>query len=135
MAIGVGRAAFEYSANYAREREQFSRPIIANQGVGFMLADMDISLDAARLLTWKAGSMIARGESCSFEEASKAKAFSADATMKITTDAVQICGGLGFMRDAPVEKWMRDAKIFQIYEGTSQIQREVITRNITKRNF
>ena len=100
-----------------------------------MLADMDISLDAARLLTWRAGSIIARGDPCSLEEASKAKAFAADTTMKVTTDAVQVCGGLGFMRDLPVEKWMRDAKIFQIYEGTSQIQREVIARSIATRNF
>ena len=135
MAVGIGRAAFEYAARYAREREQFGRPIIDNQGVGFMLADMDINLDAARLLTWRAGWMITRGEPCTLEEASKAKAFAADATMKVTTDAVQVCGGLGFMREVPVEKWMRDAKIFQIYEGTSQIQREVIARNIAQRQF
>jgi acyl-CoA dehydrogenase len=135
MAIGIGRAAFEYAAEYARERKQFGRPIIENQGVGFMLADMDINLDAARLLTWRAGWMIARGDPCTLEEASKAKAFAADTTMKVTTDAVQVCGGLGFMREVPVEKWMRDAKIFQIYEGTSQIQREVIARNIAQRQF
>lgn len=135
MAVGIGRAAFEYAATYARDRKQFGKPIIENQGVGFMLADMDINLDAARMLCWRAGWLIAKGEPCTYEEASKSKAFAADATMKITTDAVQICGGVGFMRDSPVEKWMRDAKIFQIFEGTSQIQRLVIMRNIANRAF
>ena len=100
-----------------------------------MLADMDITLDAARLLAWRAGWMISRGEPLHAEEASKAKAFGADTAMKVTTDAVQVCGGGGFMRDLPVEKWMRDAKIFQIFEGTSQVQRDIIGRNIAKRQF
>ena len=135
LAIGIGRAAFEYSAEYARNRQQFGKPVIANQGVGFMLADMDITLDAARLLAWRAGWMISHGVPLHTEEASKAKTFGADTAMKVTIDAVQVCGGVGFMRDLPVEKWMRDAKIFQIFEGTNQIQRVVIGTNIAKRVF
>ena len=135
MAVGLARAAFEYAAAYARERHQFGHPIMDHQGVGFMLADMDIAIEAARLLAWHAGSLIAQGQPGSFEEASKAKCFATDAAMKATTDAVQVCGGIGFMRDAPVEKWMRDAKIFQIFEGTNQIQRLVISRNIAQRQF
>ena len=135
MAVGLSRAAFEFAAEYARERKAFGKPIIANQGVSFMLADMDIAIDAARLLCWRAGELVANGDPCHLEEASKAKCFAADTAMKVTTDAVQVGGGLGFMRDLPLEKWMRDAKIFQIYEGTSQIQREVIGRNIAQRVF
>ena len=135
LAIGLARAAFEYAATYARERRQFGAPVGENQGVSFMLADMDIAIEAARLLSWKAGWLIARQRPCTFEEASKAKCFAADTAMKVTTDAVQVCGGLGFMREAPVEKWMRDAKIFQIFEGTNQIQRLVIGRNIAERQF
>lgn len=135
LAVGIGRAAFEYAANYARERTQFGKPVIAHQGVSFMLADMDIALDAARLLTWRAGWMVSRNEPLQFEEASKAKCFAADTAMKATTDALQVCGGVGFMRELPLEKWMRDAKIFQIFEGTNQIQRVVIGRNIAQRSF
>ena len=135
LAVGIGRAAFEYAANYARDRTQFGKPVIANQGVSFMLADMDIALDAARLLTWRAGWMVSRNEPLQFEEASKAKCYAADTAMKATTDALQVCGGVGFMRELPLEKWMRDAKIFQIFEGTNQIQRVVIGRNIAQRSF
>ena len=135
MAVGLSRAAFEFSADYARQRHAFGKPIIANQGVSFMLADMDIAIDASRLLCWRAGELVAKEEPNTLEEASKAKCFAADTAMKVTTDAVQIAGGLGFMREMPLEKWMRDAKIFQIYEGTSQIQREVIGRNIARRVF
>ena len=135
LALGIGRAAFEYAADFARERRQFGRPIIENQGVGFMLADMDIALDAARLLIWRAGWQASRNEPFTYEEASKAKTFATDAAMRITTDAVQICGGVGYMRELPVEKWMRDAKIFQVFEGANQVQRMVIARNITRRAF
>ena len=135
MAVGLSRAAFEFAADYARERRAFGKPIIVNQGVSFMLADMDIAIDASRLLCWRAGELVATQQPNTLEEASKAKCFAADTAMKVTTDAVQIGGGLGFMRDMPLEKWMRDAKIFQIYEGTSQIQREVIGRNIARRVF
>ncbi len=135
FAVGLARAAFEYSADYARERKTFNRPLIEHQGVGFMLADMDIAIDAARLLTWRAGEMAASGEPFLLEEASKAKTFASDMAMKVTTDAVQVCGGVGFMREMPLEKWMRDAKIFQIFEGANQIQRMVIARNIQERFF
>ena len=110
FAVGLARAAFEYAADYARERKTFSKPLIEHQGVGFMLADMDIAIDAARLLTWRAGEMAAAGRSFPLEEASKAKTFASDTAMKVTTDAVQVCGGVGFMREAPLEKWMRGRK-------------------------
>ncbi len=135
MAVGISRAAFEYAAGHARTRRQFNAPLIENQGVGFLLADMDIAIDAARLLTWRAAGRLSRNEPLTVEEASKAKAFATDTAMRVTTDAVQICGGVGYMRDLPVEKWMRDAKIFQIFEGANQIQRLVISRNIAQRAF
>ena len=135
FAVGLARAAFEYAADYARERKTFSKPLIEHQGVGFMLADMDIAIDAARLLTWRAGEMASSGQNFPLEEASKAKTFASDTAMKVATDAVQVCGGVGFMREMPLEKWMRDAKIFQIFEGANQIQRMVIARNIQDRYF
>ena len=135
FSIGLARAAFEYAADYAKERKTFETPIIDHQGVGFMLADMDIAIDAARLLSWRAGWQASRDEPFNFEEASKAKTFATDTAMKVTTDAVQVCGGVGFMREVPLEKWMRDAKIFQIFEGANQIQRMVIARNIKGRVF
>lgn len=130
MAIGVARAAFEYAMDYAGQREQFGKPIARLQAIGFMIADMATEIDAARLLTWRAAWMMDRGMPVN-KEASMAKRFAADMAMKVTTDAVQILGGVGYMRDYPVEKWMRDAKIMQIYEGTSQIQRVVISRMLT----
>lgn len=130
MAVGVARAAFEYALAYAQEREQFGKPIARLQAIGFMLADMATEIDAARLLTWRAAWMLDQGLPVN-KEASMAKRFAADTAMKVTTDAVQILGGVGYMRDYPVEKWMRDAKIMQIYEGTSQVQRVVISRMMT----
>ena len=135
FAVGLARASFEYAADYARERKTMKRPLIEHQGVGFMLADMDVAIDAARLLTWRAGEMAASNQPFDLEEASKAKTFASDMAMKVTTDAVQVCGGVGFMRELPLEKWMRDAKIFQIFEGANQIQRMVIARNIQNRYF
>ena len=135
FAVGLARAAFEYAADYARERKTMNKPLIEHQGVGFMLADMDIAIDAARLLTWRAGEMASMNQPFELEEASKAKTFASDMAMKVTTDAVQVCGGVGFMREMPLEKWMRDAKIFQIFEGANQIQRMVIARNIQDRYF
>ncbi len=130
MAIGVSRAAFEYAMEYAQQREQFGKPIARLQAIGFMLADMATEIDAARLLTWRAAWMLDQGLPVN-KEASMAKRFAADTAMKVTTDAVQILGGVGYTRDYPVEKWMRDAKIMQIYEGTSQVQRVVISRMLT----
>lgn len=130
MAIGVARAAYEYALDYSVQREQFGRSIAKFQAIGFMLADMATDIDAARLLTWRAAWMLDHHLPVN-KEASMAKRFAADMAMKVTTDAVQILGGVGYMRDYPVEKWMRDAKIMQIYEGTSQIQRVVISRMLT----
>ena len=124
-AVGVARAAFEYATEYAREREAFGKPILAKQGVSFKLADMAMEIEAARLLTWRACAALDAGEDAGLL-GSYAKAFAADAAMRATTDAVQILGGAGIMRDHPVEKWLRDAKVFQIVEGTSEIQRHVI---------
>jgi alkylation response protein AidB-like acyl-CoA dehydrogenase len=124
-ALGVGRAAFEHATAYAREREAFGRPIVDRQGVSFKLADMAMTLEAARLLVWRACAAVDAGEDAGLL-GSYAKAFAADATMQAATDAVQILGGAGVMRDHPVEKWLRDAKVFQIVEGTSEIQRQIV---------
>ena len=126
-AVGVARAAYEYAFQYAQQRVQFGKPIIAKQAVRFMLADMATEIDAARLLTWRAAWRADQGLPCNVQ-ASMAKAFAADMAMRTTTDAVQILGGYGYMREYPVEKWMRDAKILQIVEGTSQIQKVVISQ-------
>jgi len=127
QAVGVARAAFEFALQYALERKQFGRAIAKFEGIQFMLADMATAIDAARLLTWRAAWLLDQHEPMN-KEASMAKMFAADMAMKVTEDAVQILGGVGYTRDFPVEKWMRDAKIMQIYEGTSQIQRVVISR-------
>jgi alkylation response protein AidB-like acyl-CoA dehydrogenase len=125
-AVGVARAAFEYATEYARERKAFGKPILAKQGVSFKLADMAMEIEAARLLTWRACAALDAGEDAGLL-GSYAKAFAADTAMRAATEAVQILGGAGIMRDHPVEKWLRDAKVFQIVEGTSEIQRHVIT--------
>lgn len=125
-AVGLARAAFEHATEYAREREAFGRPILNRQGVGFKLADMAIQIEAARLLVWRACAAVDAGEDAGLL-GSYAKAFAADMAMSVTTDAVQVLGGAGIMRDHPVEKWLRDAKVFQIVEGTSEIQRQIIT--------
>ncbi len=124
-AVGVARAAFEHATAYACEREAFGKPVIARQGVSFKLAEMAMEIEAARLLTWRACAALDAGEDAGLL-GSYAKAFAADTAMKATTDAVQVLGGAGVMRDHPVEKWLRDAKVFQIVEGTSEIQRHVI---------
>ncbi len=128
-AVGVARAAYEYAHQYAYEREQFGQPIGRFQSIAFMLADMATSIEAARLLVWKAAWLYDQGQPCT-KESSMAKAFAGDMAMKVTTDAVQILGGYGYSREYPVEKWMRDAKIMQIYEGTAQIQRLIIARQL-----
>ena len=128
-AIGVARAAYEYAVEYARERVQFGEPIAMNQGVNFLIADMAAEIEAARLLTWQAAWLLDQGRRSTLQS-SFAKRFSADTAMKVTTDAVQVFGGYGYIKEYPVEKLMRDAKLFQIYEGTSQIQRLVIAREI-----
>jgi acyl-CoA dehydrogenase len=127
MATGIARAAFEFATDYSRERIQFGVPIAMHQAVQFMIADMATDIEAARLLTWKSAVMLDNDERNTLVS-SHAKRFAADTAMKVTTDAVQIYGGYGFIKDYPVEKLFRDAKIMQLYEGTSQIQRLVIAR-------
>jgi acyl-CoA dehydrogenase len=128
-AVGVARAAFEHAVEYSKERVQFGQPIAMNQGVNFLVADMAAEIEAARLLVWQAAWLLDQGKRATLQS-SYAKRFAADTAMKVTTDAVQIFGGYGYIKEYPVEKLMRDAKLFQIYEGTSQIQRLVIAREI-----
>jgi len=125
-AVGVARAAFEHAAEYARERKAFGRPILSRQGVGFKLADMAMQIEAARLLVWRACAALVAGEDAGLL-GSYAKAFATDVAMSVTTEAVQVLGGAGIMRDHPVEKWMRDAKVFQFFERISEIQRQIVT--------
>jgi acyl-CoA dehydrogenase len=128
-AVGVAQAAFDYAVEYAKERVTFDVPIAMHQGVSFPIADMATEIEAARLLVWQAAWLHDQGKRATLES-SFAKRFAADTAMKVTTDAVQIFGGYGYIKEYPVEKLMRDAKLFQIYEGTSQIQRLVIAREI-----
>jgi len=128
-AVGVAQAAYDYSVEYAKTRVQFGQPIAMNQGVNFLVADMATEIEASRLLVWQAAWLLDQGKRATLQS-SFAKRFAADTAMKVTTDAVQIFGGYGYMKEYPVEKLMRDAKLFQIYEGTSQIQRLVIAREI-----
>jgi acyl-CoA dehydrogenase len=132
-AVGVARAAMEHSVEYAMERKAFNVPIANHQVIAFMLADMAMEIEAARLLVWKAASL-KDAHQRNTREAAYAKAFAADVAMRTTTNAVQIFGGYGYSNEYPVEKLMRDAKIFQIYEGTSQIQRLIISREMLFRN-
>jgi acyl-CoA dehydrogenase len=130
-AVGVAQAAYELAVEYAKERVQFGMPIAMNQGVSFLVADMAAEIEAARLLTWQAAWMIDQGFGRKATKYSSfAKRYAADTAMKVTTDAVQVFGGYGYIKEYPVEKLMRDAKLFQIYEGTSQIQRLVIAKEI-----
>jgi acyl-CoA dehydrogenase len=127
MAVGIARAAFEFATDYSKERVQFGVPIAMHQAIQFMIADMATDVEAARLLVWKSAVLLDQGRRNTLES-SHAKRFAADAAMKVATDAVQVYGGYGFIKEYPVEKLMRDAKIMQLYEGTSQIQRLVIAR-------
>jgi acyl-CoA dehydrogenase len=128
-AVGVAQAAYEHSVAYAKERVTFDVPIAMHQGVNFMIADMATEIEASRLLTWQAAWMLDQGYGRKATlYSSFAKRFAADTAMKVATDAVQVYGGYGFIKEYPVEKLFRDAKIMQLYEGTSQIQRLVIAR-------
>jgi acyl-CoA dehydrogenase len=129
LAVGIAQAAFEFASDYAKERVQFGVPIAMHQAVAFMIADMATKIEAARLLVWQSAVLLDQGKRNTLA-ASHAKRFAADSAMEITTDAVQVYGGYGFIKEYPVEKLMRDAKIMQLYEGTSQIQRLVIAREI-----
>jgi acyl-CoA dehydrogenase len=130
-AVGVARAAFEHACDYSKERVTFDQPIAMHQGVNFLIADMATKIEAARLLTWQAAWMLDHGWGRKATlYSSMAKRFAADTAMEVTTDAVQVFGGYGYMKEYLVEKLMRDAKLYQIYEGTSQIQRLVIARDV-----
>ena len=132
-AVGIAQAALDAAVGYSKERHQFGQPIGSFQGVQFMLADMAIAVHGARLMVHHAASLVDRGAAATALESSMAKCFAADTAMKVATDAVQIFGGYGYTREYPVERFMRDAKITQIYEGTNQIQRIVIAREIARR--
>ncbi len=129
-AIGIARAAFEFARDYALEREQFGKPIAKHEAIAFKLADMATEIDAARLLAWRAGWMAEQGIPMGRGEGSMAKLFAGDMAMRVTVDAVQILGGYGYIKEYPVERFMRDAKIYQIWEGTAEIQRLVISRYV-----
>src|ERR1700746_2426154 len=131
MAVGVARAAVEFAAEYSRTRTQFDRPIGQNQGVAFQLADMQAAVDAARLLTWRAAWMARQGKPFQHAEGSMSKLVAGETAVRVTEQAIQILGGNGYTRDFPVERWHRDAKIFTIFEGTSEIQRLIIGRAVT----
>ena len=132
MAVGVARAALEFASEYATQRVQFGRPIGQNQGVAFMLADMQASVDAARLLTWRAAWMARNGLPFERAEGSISKLVAGETAVRVTEQAIQILGGNGYTREFPVERWHRDAKIFTIFEGTSEIQRMIIGRAVTE---
>jgi alkylation response protein AidB-like acyl-CoA dehydrogenase len=131
QALGIARAAYEYSLEYAKERKQFGRAIIENQAIAFKLADMKTRLDAARLLVWRAAWMAATRKPFLNGEGSMSKLFAGEAAVHITEEAIQILGGYGYVREYPVERWHRDSKIYTIFEGTSEIQRLVIARSIS----
>ncbi|GHF77561.1 acyl-CoA dehydrogenase [Streptomyces thermodiastaticus] len=130
QALGIAQGALDYAKNYVRERKQFGKPIADFQGIQFMLADMAMKISAARALTYQAAAASERGDADLTYQGAAAKCFASDVAMEVTTDAVQLLGGYGYTRDYPVERMMRDAKITQIYEGTNQVQRIVMARNL-----
>ncbi|MGJ7920707.1 acyl-CoA dehydrogenase [Neobacillus sp. LXY-4] len=130
QALGIAEAALEAAATYAKDRHQFGKPIAAQQGIAFKLADMATAIEAARLLVYRAADLRAKGQKCSLE-ASMAKLFASRTAVEVTTEAIQVLGGYGYTEDYPVERYFRDAKITEIYEGTSEIQRIVISKHLT----
>jgi butyryl-CoA dehydrogenase len=132
QAVGIAQGALDLAVQYSKEREQFGKSISTFQGIQWMLADMATQVEAARALVYSVARMIDRGETKVGKESAMAKLFASDTAMRVTTDAVQIFGGYGYMHDYPIEKFMRDAKITQIYEGTNQIQRNIIALNLIK---
>lgn len=130
-AVGLAQAALDYALGYARERQQFGRAIVDFQGLGFILADAATQISAARALTLHAARLRDAGRPYSIE-AAKAKLFASDMAMRVTTDAVQVLGGAGYVADHPVERYLREAKVLQIVEGTNQIQRLVISRDLAR---
>ncbi|OLE24987.1 MAG: acyl-CoA dehydrogenase [Catenulispora sp. 13_1_20CM_3_70_7] len=131
MAVGIARAAYEYSLDYAKTRVQFGKPIVENQAVAFKLADMKTAVDASRLLVWRAAWMARNGKAFDSAEGSMSKLFASETCKWVTADAIQILGGNGFTREYPVERMHRDSAIYTIFEGTSEIQRLVIARTIS----
>jgi acyl-CoA dehydrogenase len=131
QALGIARAAYEYSLDYAKERKQFGRAIIENQGIAFKLANMKMSVDASRLLIWRAAWMAATHKPFTSGEGSMSKLFASETAVKVTEEAIQILGGYGYVREYPVERWHRDSKIYTIFEGTSEIQRLIVARAIS----
>ncbi len=131
QAVGIARAAYEYALEYAKERKQFGRAIIENQAIAFKLANMRMMTDAARLLVWNASWRGSSGAGFEAAEGSQSKLFAGETAVHVTDEAIQILGGAGYVREHPVERWHRDAKIFTIFEGTSEIQRLVIARAIS----
>jgi alkylation response protein AidB-like acyl-CoA dehydrogenase len=131
QAVGIARAAYEYALDYAKERKQFGRPIIQNQAIAFKLADMRTEIDAARLLVWRASWMARTGKEFDAGQGSMAKLKAGEVAVWVTEQAIQILGGYGYVREYPVERWHRDAKIYTIFEGTSEVQRLVISRTIS----
>jgi alkylation response protein AidB-like acyl-CoA dehydrogenase len=130
QALGIAQGALDLAVSYARQRKQFGRPIADNQGIQFMLADMATKVEAARLLVYNVAEMISNGEQHFSKYSAMAKMYASDIAMEVTNDAIQILGGYGYMKEYPAERMMRDAKITQIYEGTNQIQRLVIARDL-----
>jgi acyl-CoA dehydrogenase len=131
QALGIARAAYEHALDYAKDRHAFGRPIIDNQAIAFTLADMRTEIDAARLLAWRAAWMAASGKVFEAGEGSMSKLKASEVAVWATERAVQILGGAGYSREHPVQRWFRDAKIYTIFEGTSEIQRLVISRAIS----
>jgi butyryl-CoA dehydrogenase len=132
QAVGIAQGALDLAVDYSRKRVQFGKPIISFQGIQFMLADMVTQVEASRALVYSVARMVDSGNTKVGRESAMAKLFASDTAMKVATDAVQIFGGAGYMRDYPIEKFMRDAKITQIYEGTNQIQRLIIGTSLVK---
>ncbi|HUY78795.1 MAG TPA: acyl-CoA dehydrogenase family protein [Ktedonobacterales bacterium] len=132
QALGIAQGALDFAVQYAKQRVQFNQPIISNQGIQFMLADMDIQVEAARRLVYHVGELMDEGVANFSRESAIAKTFASDAAIQVTNDAIQVLGGYGYMKEFPVERMMRDAKITQIYEGTNQIQRMVIGRALSR---
>jgi acyl-CoA dehydrogenase len=131
QALGIARAAYEFALDYAKERKQFGRAIIENQAIAFKLANMKMSVDASRLLIWRAAWMAATHKPFTSGEGSMSKLFASETAVKVTEEAIQVLGGYGYVRDYPVERWHRDSKIYTIFEGTSEIQRLIIARAIS----
>lgn len=132
QAIGIAQGALDVAAKYVKERQQFGKPVSSFQGVQFMLADMATQIEAARAMIYQTAKMIDEGCKNFSKESAMCKYFASDVAMKVTTDAVQLLGGYGYMKEYPVEKMMRDAKIMQIYEGTNQIQRSIVASHLLK---